>query len=364
MKNTITLLLVSIFIFATAGASADYENKQGEKRGIERNQELTGVDAETQAAIQELHEAVKAEMDGIKEAYGEDVSEEDKEEIKAKIEEIRAEHNANVIELLGDNTEAIAQLEARSEKMGEGREKGDYKRGEAKDELLAELDDDTRAELEALYEDHKAAIDELKDASSEDMSDEEKAEKKEAFEALNTAHQEKVAVLLADYPEILEVMQEKQDSEKSRNTSKGKGDEERSENTTTGFKKEKNKPELPVVNRNAKKSQENGIERAEKVEKWNNEKKSSSSVNAEKKGQYKQQFVTQYQSRLENISDENLEKVLEKIVSFTVKTEANNGLTDEKKENTLAQLEALSEIIQDILENDDSTDDIIDQLLN
>jgi len=38
-------------------------------------------------------------------------------------------------------------------------------------------------------------------------------------------------------------------------------------------------------------------------------------------------------------------------------------LTDERKENVLTQLEALSEMIQDIIDGDE-TDDMIDELLN
>ena len=75
------------------------------------------------------------------------------------------------------------------------------------------------------------------------------------------------------------------------------------------------------------------------------ENKGKKSDRSAKKGMYKKKFSEKYQSRLERLSTEDLDKVLEKIAEHTVKVEANSGLSDEKRETVLAQLEALTEMI-------------------
>lgn len=180
------------------------------------------------------------------------------------------------------------------------------KREAAKEALLGQLDDNTRAELEALYEENKAALAELKGDKSEDMSDEEKAEKKAKFETLKVAYQEKVAAVLVDYPEVLEAMQAKH--------------QERWENDESKMK--------------------------EKRGEWKGDKEM-------KKWKYKKEFSSKFQSRLENISEDKLEMILETIVSYTTKVEANDNISDEKREDTLSKLEALTEMIQDMVNNTD-----------
>jgi hypothetical protein len=73
-------------------------------------------------------------------------------------------------------------------------------------------------------------------------------------------------------------------------------------------------------------------------------------MRGEKKGMYKKQFATKYQARLEKASDDKLVKVLGKIEVYIEKYENNDEITEERKENILAQLTALAEMIQEIVD--------------
>lgn len=222
MKSIITLVMVSIFLLTTAAVSADYEHGEMKRGGMQQgkmteHEALPGVDDETKAAIQELHESMQAELAELKEGYTEDMDEDDKAELQEAMAEIRDAHHDEVIALLGDNEEAvaalkerIAEMEAKQAEMMEARQE----KMEAREALLAKLDDDTKAELEALQEDHKVAIAELKEAHSDDMTDEEKEAMKEKMTELREAHEAAVAELLADYPEVLGAIAEKKETMK------------------------------------------------------------------------------------------------------------------------------------------------------
>jgi heme oxygenase len=69
---------------------------------------------------------------------------------------------------------------------------------------------------------------------------------------------------------------------------------------------------------------------------------------------YKKKFADKYQSRLENVPVEKLEKVLVKIEAHTEKFKNNAEISAEKKENILAQLGAIADMIKEIVDGTDS----------
>ena len=327
MKNITTLLLVSIFLLTTTSASADYEKGEMKREWGEQHQMLPGLDDETKAAIQELHDSMQAELAELKESSTEDMDEDDKAELQEAMSEIRDAHHDEVIALLGDNTEAVAALEERKAEMEEKREEMMEEKKEKqaeREELLSTLDDDTRTALEELQADNKEALAELREDRSEDMTDEEKEAAKAQMTELRDAHQAAVAELLADYPEVLEAMTERKENMED----KGGKMNERWEGNMKGEKKEKDQDSMKAERGNKEYSQKSG----------------------EKKGMYKKQFATKYQARLEKASDKNLVKVLSKIEVITEKYENDDEITEERKENILAQLAALAEMIQEIVD--------------
>ncbi len=322
MKSIMTLMMLTMFLLTTTGVSANYGEGENKRNTGEKHETLPNVDEDTQAAITALHEAMRADMETLKADRSEEMTDAEKEAMKEKVTALRDAYHAQIVELLGDNEEAVAALEERKTamqaKQAEMAAEKELMKA-AKEELLSQLDDDTRAALEALHTDHKAATAALKESRSEDMTDAEKEAMRTDWEALRTSHEAEVSSLLADYPEVLAAMTVKKESSKKMGKKKGEKTGERTGDKVRGEKAE-----------------------GEYMDKEN---KGKSSDRAVKRGMYKKQFSAKYQSRLERLSTENLDMILEKIAEHTVKIEANTGLSDEKRETVLAQLEALTEMI-------------------
>jgi len=66
---------------------------------------------------------------------------------------------------------------------------------------------------------------------------------------------------------------------------------------------------------------------------------------------YKKAFVKRIGNALDTLSEEKLIEISERITMFVEKTEANEKLSDEKKEAVLDQLDALQEIIAEQLDS-------------
>ena len=141
----------------------------------------------------------------------------EKEEMKAELDSLSDAYHSQIVELLGDNEEAIEALKERKTSMEakqtEMMAEKEAKKS-AKEELLSQLDDDTRAALETLHANHMAATEALKEGYSKDMTDEERIEMKADWEALRASHEAQVSELLADYPEVLAAMTEKKENAK------------------------------------------------------------------------------------------------------------------------------------------------------
>ena len=73
-----------------------------------------------------------------------------------------------------------------------------------------------------------------------------------------------------------------------------------------------------------------------------------------KKNGYKKNFSDKLSSKIDTVSDDRLEKILERIDSIFEKVESNENISDERKETITAQLEALQEIVQEALDSRDA----------
>jgi hypothetical protein len=82
---------------------------------------------------------------------------------------------------------------------------------EEREELLSTLDDDTRTALEELQADYKEAMANFKEVSPTDITKEESVERTAEYQEMKKTHQAAVAELLADYPAVLEAMNERKE---------------------------------------------------------------------------------------------------------------------------------------------------------
>ena len=75
---------------------------------------------------------------------------------------------------------------------------------------------------------------------------------------------------------------------------------------------------------------------------------------------YKSSFIKRIGNKLDKIPADKLEKVLDRIDAMEEKYEANDKISDERKDKIIAQLLALKEMIEEKLEEDDTEEDMID----
>ena len=77
---------------------------------------------------------------------------------------------------------------------------------------------------------------------------------------------------------------------------------------------------------------------------------------------YRMAFVKRLGDRLDNIPAEKLEQIAARIDTLIEKYENNENISDRKKEAMLSALMALKEIIDEKLEGDETTDEVIDAI--
>ncbi len=75
---------------------------------------------------------------------------------------------------------------------------------------------------------------------------------------------------------------------------------------------------------------------------------------------YKKKFIAKVWSRLDNISDEKLEKISDKIEKLMERYESNDKISEERKDKFMSQLIALRELIEEKLAENALEDDVID----
>ncbi|MDA9128964.1 hypothetical protein N9J72_00610 [Candidatus Gracilibacteria bacterium] len=76
--------------------------------------------------------------------------------------------------------------------------------------------------------------------------------------------------------------------------------------------------------------------------------------------QYRTAFVSRIGNALDNLSNDKLEQIVERIDSMIEDFETKSGISDERRDSMLAALTALKEIIEEKLETDNLEDDILD----
>lgn len=77
---------------------------------------------------------------------------------------------------------------------------------------------------------------------------------------------------------------------------------------------------------------------------------------------YRQNFVKRLGNSLDSIPTEKLEEVADRIDAFIEKYEANDTISDTKKDAILDQLAALKVIIEEKLESDEEVDDVTEMV--
>jgi FMN phosphatase YigB (HAD superfamily) len=118
MKNIISLLLVSVLLLTATSASADYDKGERGHKGGEKHEAFANLDEDIKAALKEAHESMEEEAEALKEGFDRDeASDEEKEAMKAKMEELREAHHAKVVELLEDYPEVLAAMKEKREEM-------------------------------------------------------------------------------------------------------------------------------------------------------------------------------------------------------------------------------------------------------
>jgi len=183
-------------------------------------------------------------------------------------------------------------------------------------EIFADVSDENKEELKTLREENKTAKNEIKESlKDKNLTLEEREELQEELKEINEAYDEKVAELVA-------------------------GSE-----TATAFLEE----------RKALKEQNAAI-RAEAKE----ARKAYRDGRDEKVEEYKEIFLGKLAQAIPRIGDDKLATIGEKIEKMVENIEANDNITDEKKDKLLAQVISLKEILEEELENRELDEEDLD----
>ena len=220
-------------------------------------------------------------------------------EMKSKVQQLKE----STKEAVSENREEI------KENISNYREEN--KKGRA--ELFAGVDKETRTQIKILIEETKAQIESLK---AELAGSDDKEGILKQVEAVYNDHIADVKTLLADYPEALEAIQDR----------------------TEVFEANK------TLREENKKTRE--------AYRWARNKMVQS---------YKANFVKKIGNKLDAISDDRLEKLLDRIDTMESQFEENTEISDERRDTVISQLIALKELIQEHLED---TELDIDSLLS
>lgn len=113
-------------------------------------------------------------------------------------------------------------------------------------------------------------------------------------------------------------------------------------------KEDKNEYKEKMIERQEKeKTEDEKIKFQNKIsdEKFEDKKENINTKREEFKNKYRAPLTKKLSSAIDKISDEKLKIVLEKVNLMIVKFEENDKLTEDKKENIIAQLEVLKELI-------------------
>jgi len=75
---------------------------------------------------------------------------------------------------------------------------------------------------------------------------------------------------------------------------------------------------------------------------------------------YKRAFIKRLENVIDSLSEEKLMQVNDRIDAMIEKTQANDTLSDEQKETLLSALVALKEIVEEKLDTDMVSDDVME----
>ena len=198
-------------------------------------------------------------------------------------------------------------------------------------EFFQNLDDDLQEEVLELNEALQEDIEELRaGVDMESLDEDEKQEHKDNIEALMTQYQEDMMEILEDDEDALAAFEEMLEKRNEKGGQKQNGEKQNDEKQ--GAKKE-----------------------AKNTSTWYD-----SGTKTSAKNTYKAAFAKKIGTKLATLSDEKLETIATKIEILIENYEANDDISDTKKEKVLAQLEALAELIEEALDDDIDFDSLLE----